>query len=148
MPNRLRRRWLLLVGALVAAVLLGSVFVKSRELSRRLVCGSNIKGFATAMMIYGGSILPSQRMEALIQAGQLQRSQTVCPATGRAYSFNSAILTTPVSRVDSPPTTIVAYEDPANHGGTGGTVVYGDGHATFESADNLARLLAEQGLAK
>ncbi len=40
------------------------------------------------------------------------------------------------------PTTVVCYEPPTNHDGYGGNVLFGDGHADWQTNAGLARLLA------
>lgn len=131
---------------LLAIIVVVVLSARSRAMSQRLICGSQLKGFGTACKLYadGSASDPAEVVAGLIRSGVLTAEQTHCPVSGKPYRLNLPAMAS--SGIDPSPQTIVAWEDPANHGGAGANVLYGDGHATFAPAQELESALRAQGL--
>lgn len=131
------------LGTLVI-VLLVPTLRRTRELNRRLICGSQLKGIVTAFKIYANDndseFASTGAIESLIGRGDLSREQTVCPGSGLS---TSNYLIVPLSWAEPADNrTVVAYEPKSNHG-DGGNFLYADGHAAFAKGDEYDRLVAE-----
>jgi len=112
------------------------------ERSRRLVCGSNLKGIGTSLRIYQAEhgLLPDAGFRTLVDSGAVALRQLNCPSSGKTVedvekdlhacyvlvAGNGSLW----SELPSPSDTIVAYERD-NHGGEGGHVLYADGRVEF-----------------
>lgn len=131
---------------LLAIIVVGVLSARSRAMSQRLICGSQLKGFGTACKLYaaGSDADPAEVVAGLIRSGAVTEAQTRCSVSGKPYRLNLAGMQS--AETDPSPQTIVAWEDPANHGGQGGNVLYADGHATFAPAQDLERELRAQRL--
>jgi len=136
--------------AVVVVVLVAVPLVRhARELSRRRVCGAQLKGLAAALHVYAADAdghpfaSAEEALQALFEAGDIAPEQLVCPSGGEPYVFvwpqpqgkRAAELSD--SRV------IIAYEPLCNHG-VGANILYADGHIDFERLDakQLDALLA------
>ena len=143
-PLRLGLTTAIVAGTLSLMVvgLLFPMVGRGQALDRRLICGSNLKGVATASRIYANDVglAVTASIESLVEQGYMSSERTICPYSGLS---TSNYVMAPVSRtgpVDN--RTIVAFEPKSNHGG-GGNVVYADGHAAFATGDEYDRLVAE-----
>lgn len=112
------------------------------ERSRRLVCGSNLKGIGTSLQIYQAEHgrLPDAAFRTLVDGGEVTLKQLICPSSGKTVEDiekdlhacyvlvgeNGSLW----SELPSPADTIVAYER-EHHGGEGGHVLYADGRVEF-----------------
>ena len=130
--HTLLRIWLpLLVLAGLVYFLVLPMLSSARELSRRKVCASNIKGIGTTWMIYAKDC-PDEGvtpLEWLITTGRITPEQTICPSSGLTESNYIILPFEPRDFTDN--RTVIAYEPKSNHGGEGGNVLFADGHARF-----------------
>jgi len=128
----LLRIWLpLLVLAGFVYFLVLPMLSSARELSRRMVCASNIKGIGTTWMVYakdypGEGVAP---LEWLITTGRITPEQTICPSSGLTESNYILLPFEPRDLTDN--STVIAYEPKSNHGGEGGNFLFADGHVSF-----------------
>jgi prepilin-type processing-associated H-X9-DG protein len=140
-PNRYGGRGMAIAGIVVSgaamviypmliAILLPSLS-RARELSKRTVCAANMRGIGQAMYIYAQSepnyAFPDD-INKVVAAGFTTPIQFQCPSAppGRQCYFYVSGQTT-----NSAPNSVVLFEDPNNHQGEGGNVMYQDGHVTF-----------------
>lgn len=144
---------MIIVPALLISILLPSLS-RARELAKRAVCHANMRGIGQSLMIYanrnGGEFPPNTQL--LIDAGICTPKMFQCPSQGidpeAGSDFQYIGGLNPRSRADW----IVLYEDPANHNGEGGNLLYVDMHVEFikEPAFNtelerVNRKMAESG---
>jgi hypothetical protein len=120
-PSRRRRR--LAVGtALLLTLLCASLPAvrharHRRELSRRLICASQMRGLLTRLRIYADEDAPAGEdpIARLVAKGLVAPAHTRCPSGGAPY-----ILVSPSDSDDTPYRRGVAiYEPLSNHGGAG-----------------------------
>ncbi len=101
---------------------------RARELSKRLVCASNMKAITTSMTIYHhefpGQGSPS--LQLLVDRGDLGPNTLICPSAGAP----NYVLTWPEG-VSLPATAVVIHEPSSNHDGEGGNVATADGIVRF-----------------
>ena len=119
----------LLLTPMMAAIMLPSLS-RARELSKRLVCASNLKGIGTILLIYENDH-PGQgapTLDDLVAQGDLVPDQLVCPSSG-LNTTNYVIVPGAVGSGDR--NAIMAYEPKSNHGDEGGNILFADGHVTF-----------------
>jgi prepilin-type processing-associated H-X9-DG protein len=123
----------LLVVPLMISILLPSLS-RARELSKRTVCGANMRAIGQAMHIYAqdGGMFPEEGADwqgRLVGAGLTMPQQFLCPSdslvSGSSYYY------VPGYGVESDPEQVILYEDPAIHGGEGGNILTQDGHVGF-----------------
>lgn len=136
MPPRKRIVKLLCIVLISACALwiglLGAI--PARELQRRLVCAANVKGIGISAKIYADRWDGTTPIiDWLVKTGQIDPKSAKCPC---ADSPNYVLLfpTPPIgAENDNTPVDnmVLAYEPKSNHGGEGGNVVFGDGHASF-----------------
>ncbi len=122
---------LLVTPGLLVAILLPSLS-RARELSKRLVCASNMKGIGTTMMIYmaehEGQGAPS--IDLLIERGDFLPQQTICLSSG--LSVSNYIYIPEAWNVEHSDDVVILYEPKSNHGDEGGNFLFKDGHVSFE----------------
>jgi prepilin-type processing-associated H-X9-DG protein len=104
---------------------------RARELSKRLVSGSNIKGAMTSCKIYAnenaGKFPPN--MQVLIDAGDVTPRQFVNPRAGSPDAKDHYIYI-PGHTESSPSDLVVIYENPA-YVDEGLNIGFADGHVEF-----------------
>jgi prepilin-type processing-associated H-X9-DG protein len=150
MPQRQRIVKLLCILVVTGLVLWVGLHgaIRARELQRRLVCASNLKGIATSSKIYGpGWDGTGSFFEWLVATGQVDRRSLICPSSGLPTS-NYIVVPVVPPPLDGPidDRAVIAYEPKSNHGGEGGNVVFADGHASFirvPEFDELVRSAAK-----
>lgn len=125
---------LLVVGVLVIGLLVSILLPslsRARELSKRTVCAANLRGIGQAMYIYAQSepdgAFPDD-IQKVLSSGFTTPKQFVCPSSlGGIQSYYYV----PGQTTNSAPNGVLLFEDPANHNGEGGNVLYQDGHVQF-----------------
>ncbi|MBN1511578.1 MAG: hypothetical protein JXB13_06150 [Phycisphaerae bacterium] len=131
---------LILVGLATVGILLA--VSRTRELSRRLVCGANMRGISACMKIYGSEheSFRADPFHALLEAGCITAEQLVCPSSGKTVQdvekdpyacYVPVVYDMPGAESwNISSATILLYERD-NHAGQGGNVLYADGHVEF-----------------
>ncbi len=131
---------------MLLAILLPSLS-RARELSKRLVCGANMKGTGTAMMIYANGYAGQvPTFEILIEHGEMVAEQLNCPSSDAAIGDLHACyeLIPNASILRSRSDVVWMYEPPDNHGGEGSNILFTDGHVEFiRGEDEVEALIAE-----
>ena len=136
----------LMMVPLLISILLPSLS-RARELSKRLVCGANMQGIGTSMLIYAndyGGEVPT--FEALVASGELADKQFLCPSSSAVVGdVHACYEVIPDANFLADQWDIVwMYEKPDNHGGEGGNVLFTDGHVEFiRGLDRIEELIAE-----
>ncbi len=104
--------------------------LNGRELRRELVCATNLKGIAAAVMLYSQEIGAQEgnAIEWLISQGHIEPRQAICPSSGLVVTNYILFPSTKNGQGDEH--RIVAIEPKSNHG-DGGNAVFMDGHAKF-----------------
>ncbi len=152
MPRRQRITKLLCILVATGLVLWVGLHgaIRARELQRRLVCASNLKGIATSSKIYGaGWDGTGSFLEWLVATGQIDRRSLICPSSELSTSNYIVVPRVPPPQ-DGPidDRVVIAYEPKSNHGGEGGNVVFADGHTSFirvPEFDELVRSIPSVG---
>ncbi len=127
-------------GVLLIAILLPSL-ARARELSKRLVCASNMKAIGTTLMIYTndhpGQGIPT--LDFLVELGEITEKGLICPSSGPERGNYILLPMDPSSPVAHD--TVMLYEPKSNHGNEGGNFLFSDGHVSFERAENYDELV-------
>ena len=131
---------------LTIAIVLPSLS-RARELSKRLVCGANMKGIGTALKIYSldsyGQYPPD--LQVLFDQGGFTEQQFWCPSSdadpGDIHACYMYIPGQSEGNDDS--RNVLLYEKPENHK-EGGNVLFHDGHVEFiKPYSRVLELVAE-----
>lgn len=125
------------VSMTIVPVLLISIFLPSlsraRELAKRAVCSANMRGIGQSLMIYSrnnaGEFPPNTQL--LIDAGLCLPKAFQCPSEGNLLEAVSDYDYVVGLNPRSPGDWMVLTEDPANHNGEGGNLLYIDMHVEF-----------------
>jgi prepilin-type processing-associated H-X9-DG protein len=135
--------------ALLISILLPSLsgareLSRARELSKRLVCGANMKGIGTTYMLYANDY-PDQglpNLQRLVELGYVMPKQITCPSSDDQPGDCSYILVPNAQMsLESGANTLVLYEPLENHGDEGGNFLFADGHVTFERKEAYEELV-------
>ncbi len=137
---------LIVLPLLMISILLPSL-TRARELSKRLVCGANLKSLGTSFKIYASASLgTTPSFETLVEAGEITEKQLWCPSSGAVLGDLRAcyeVIPDAVvlrGRGDA----VLAYDKPENHGGEGANVLFTDGHVEFiRGLEEVDRRIAE-----
>ena len=122
----------LLIVPLMIAILLPSLS-RARELAKRAVCSANLRGIGQSCHIYANDNdewFPPD-LQTLIDAGHLTPGELQCPSEPNPSQAVFDYVYVPGLDTRAPVDWIIVYEDPANHGGEGGNVLYIDSHVEF-----------------
>jgi hypothetical protein len=115
----------LIVLPLTITVLLPSLS-RARELAKRAVCAANLRGIGQGCLIYAndnyGWFPPD--LQELIDAGHITPGELQCPSEANPSTLVSDFIYVPGLQRTVPSDWILAYEDPVNHHGEGGHVLY------------------------
>lgn len=121
------------MGGTMLSILLPSLS-RARELSKRLVCASNMKAIGAAWKTYAsdhpGEGIPT--LDWLIDRGSMAPNQVICPSSDLTESNYVVVRYEPGDAdrgMDN--RAVVMYEPASNHGGEGGNFLFADGHASF-----------------
>jgi prepilin-type processing-associated H-X9-DG protein len=128
--------WTLIWLPLMISILLPSLS-RARELAKRAVDASNLRGVGQACYVYADDNrdrLPPN-LQYLLDGGQITPGQLQDPADPDAtntcdYWFVSYGAVSPPLE-DLPSDWVVAYSDPAYHDGEGAHILFIDGHVEF-----------------
>lgn len=122
------------VGIVLVPLILLPMSSWARENCMRAVCGANMRGIGSALMIYGsdlGNEYPPD-LQVLISAGSFDGKWFCCPSSdaipGDPHTYYDYI---PGQTVNDDPRNVLLYEKPENHEGEGGNVLFDDGHVEF-----------------
>jgi hypothetical protein len=129
---------LLIVIPLHLAILLPSLS-RARELAKRAVCSANLRGIGQGCHIYANDYdewFPPD-LQTLIDAGCTTPGELQCPSEPNPSEVVFDYIYVPGLDTRAPTDWIIAYEDPANHGGEGANVIYIDGRVEFLKATKL-----------
>ena len=115
---------------------------RARELSKRLVCASNMKAIGTAMHLYASDFGEEGEIEIdwLVEQEYLTHEETICPSSDLEVS-NYILVRHPASE-EMDNRTVIIYEPKSNHGGEGGNFLFADGHMMFYRAEGYDELVA------
>ncbi|HPF38493.1 MAG TPA: hypothetical protein P5081_14395 [Phycisphaerae bacterium] len=97
----------------------------------KTVCAGNLRGIGQAMYIYAmdepDGMFPDD-LQKVVDANNASHKQFICPEApaGRRCYFYA-----PGASLKSDPDVVLMYEDPRNHNGEGGNVLFQDGHVVF-----------------
>lgn len=113
---------------LMISILLPSL-ARARELSKRLVCGTNLKAIGAALHTYStdfaGQGVPT--VDDLVRVGLLTDTESRCLNKDER---NYVILRHPLPPEDTG-FRVIAYEPKSNHGDEGGNILFHDGSVRF-----------------
>ncbi len=132
------------------------------EYSGRVPCASNLKQVGMGIMLYAhdhGGKTPAS-LEILVAEGYVSEEVLSCPVfefpglppgsriaafmARQAGTRNPSYIYIVPGRIagELSPDEMVAYEPPANHGGQGAYVLFGDGHVEWHFAGDMRELVA------
>ena len=118
---------------LMISILLPSLS-RARELSKRLVCGAQLKGLGTSMRIYANGWnqdFPPD-FDVLVSSGAVTVEQFCCPSSGAIPGdVNACYLYIEGQTTLDDPRNVLVYEKSGNHADQGGNVLFLDGSVEF-----------------
>lgn len=133
-----------MLGMLLMAVFLLPSLARARELSKRVVCQTNMRGAHAAILLYADDydVFPPN-LDILVKNYPISPNSLICPsAAGPAPHIEYVTGLTP----DCTKKQIILYEDLTNHLGEGGNVVYCDGTTVFVAAAKWTETLTAGGI--
>ncbi|HUU84686.1 MAG TPA: DUF4190 domain-containing protein [Phycisphaerae bacterium] len=122
----------LLVLPLALSITLPSLS-RARELAKRAVCAAQLQAIGQSCQIYAGNNagwFPPD-LQRLIDMGHVTPAALQCPSESNPSELVFDYVYVPGLQATVPVDWILAYEDPANHNGEGGNVLYVDTHIEF-----------------
>ena len=129
---------------LLLSIMLSSL-ARARELAKRTVCANNLKNIGTALVIYANMYndkLPPN-LDILIDEADMSGMSFMCPSATEDYEHYIYIPFKTVNYFD--PQTPWVIENPENHGGEGGFVLFGDAHVKWVQGPELEQMLEDAG---
>jgi prepilin-type processing-associated H-X9-DG protein len=122
------------VGLLMLPLIFLPALSRARELSKRLVCASNLTGISTSCQIHAndhdGAYPPD--LQALLDSGDVTPKGLVCPSSGAAEGdITASYIYIPGQTGNDDPRNVLVYEKEENHAGEGANVLFLDGHTKF-----------------
>ncbi len=130
-----------------AFMMTSSSVTRAKELSRQLICASNVKGFGTACRIYANDYDESfpPGIQTLLDTGDIIPRSLICPSSGdQVGTVLSSYIYIPGQTTESDPRNVLLYEKESNHAGEGSNVLFVDGHATFIKPYSRVEELVEE----
>jgi prepilin-type processing-associated H-X9-DG protein len=132
----------LATSAMAISILLPSL-TRARELARRAVCASNLRGIGIACQIYAND--NAERfppdLAVLLERNLLTAEQFICPSSGGYVAGAQALEAGGLARLGwtyiagqtagGDAGNVLAFESLANHEGEGGNVLFVDTHVEF-----------------
>ena len=127
---------------ILLAIMLPSLS-RARELSKRIVCSSQLQAIGMAMTQYSLSTgAACTDFDQLLDAGYVSPGQFRCPSDAQGpCSYYFVPHPDPAAEDYADPKRIVVYEHPLIHGGEGGNVLWADGHVSFEKSPGYDQLI-------
>ena len=123
----MKRNAIIVVSIVVVVTVVGLSISRGRELSKRLVCSSNMKHIGTSIKIYATDTTGEKVVEQLVRSGVIPKDSLICPSS-ELQQRNYLIVTLPAPLIDN--RTVVMYEPKSNHR-DGGNFLFADGHTSF-----------------
>lgn len=129
-------------GALAISILLPAL-TRAREMAKRAVCTSNLRGIGQGCHIYANDHREKfpPDLAALVTEGMATPMTFICPSSGQTEGEAKAALAGGPGRLSymyiagqdasGDPRNVLVYEDLANHAGEGGNVLFADGSVRF-----------------
>ncbi len=142
---------------MLLAILLPA-FSRTRDVAQRVICGTNLKGLGTAMMVYqmDYDALPTPQMwcDLLIQHADVSPTSFQCPGGPPARCHYALNVNAVGTRAALPPDLVLVSAAPpgwtrgggppalttAYHQGEGCNIAFVDGHVEFVRTQQLYRL--------
>jgi prepilin-type processing-associated H-X9-DG protein len=130
---------------MMIAILLPSLS-RARELSKQLVCGANMKGIGTSMLIYANDYdgqVPT--FEELVDSGDVLAEQFLCPSSDAVVGdLHACYELIPDARIlPGRPDVVWMFERLDNHQ-EGSNILFTDGHVEFiDGPEEVEELIAE-----
>jgi hypothetical protein len=126
--------------------LTGSSFSQPGLLAKRGVCASQLQAIGASCQVYAANNAgwAPPDLDTLIAGGMLSPAYLQCPSDP---NVNPAVIDyiyippVPGFAASAQADWIIAYEDPANHQGEGGNVLYADMHVEFLKTESLKKEL-------
>lgn len=137
----------IVVAPMCIAILLPSLS-RARELSKRLVCQSNMQMVASSTRIArhdGECMKETNLIQCLIDKGHLTPKQTICISTELTTTNYVVVPGAFNTDVTLDPRAVILYEPLENHNGEGGNVTFADGHTEFIKSPNYEALIKSIG---
>ena len=139
---------LLILPTLATTSVLLPSLTRAREMARRAACASNLRQVGIVLVAYAeanNDALPPD-LDTLIKQSSMPSNIFICPA---AVEAQEPYIYVPVGTMnDLDPQTPWVIENPENHGGKGGNVLYGDTHTEWVPQARLTPMLDDAGVEK
>ena len=137
---------LIFITPLMISILLPSLS-RARELSKRLVCGAQLRGIGTSVKIYamGWEDQFPPDFDVLVNSGEVTVRQFCCPSSDAVPGDVHACYEYVEGQTEGDDfRNVLVYEKSANHADEGGNVLFLDGHVDFvRPYSRIEELVAE-----
>ncbi|MCA9254362.1 MAG: hypothetical protein KDA33_01935 [Phycisphaerales bacterium] len=111
----------------------------------RTACAGNLRGIGQAMYMYAmdepDGMFPDDLQKA-VDANYTLPKQLICPEAPAGWT---CYYYAPGASMKSDPDVVLMYEDPRNHDGKGGNVLFQDGHVVFVKFPEYQAILDSSG---